>query len=130
MDYEKERMEAIRAGEDALFSLKEARRHISSAKGFGLWDIFGGGTFVSLMKHYKIDNAKGAIEKAKYDLHRFSRELRDIQMDIDLDIGSFLTLFDLMDNFFADLMVQSRLSNAARRIDEAIAAVEDCLNRI
>ncbi len=130
MDYLKEKQEAIEAGEMALRSLREARDHISSAKGFGLWDIFGGGGLVSLAKHYKIGRAKDAIERAKYDLQAFSRELRDVQMDIDINIGDFLTIFDLMDSFFADLMVQSRLSDAARRIDEAIRGVEECLQRL
>ncbi|MBO4393290.1 MAG: hypothetical protein J5800_03000 [Spirochaetales bacterium] len=130
MDYNKEKQEAIEAGERALRSLREARNHISSAKGFGLWDIFGGGSLVSLAKHYKVGRAKDAIQQAKYDLQAFSRELRDVEMNLDINIGDFLTIFDLMDNFFADIMVQSRLSDAARRIDEAIRNVEDCLQRL
>ena len=130
MDYNKEKQEAIEAGERALRSLREARNHISSAKGFGLWDIFGGGSLVSLAKHYKVGRAKDAIQQAKYDLQAFSRELRDVEMNLDINIGDFLTIFDLMDNFFADIMVQSRLSDAARRIDEAIKTVEDCLQRL
>ena len=130
MDNNKEKQEAIEAGERALRSLREARNHISSAKGFGLWDIFGGGSLVSLAKHYKVGRAKDAIQQAKYDLQAFSRELRDVEMNLDINIGDFLTIFDLMDNFFADIMVQSRLSDAARRIDEAIRNVEDCLQRL
>ena len=130
MDYLKEKQEAIEAGEMALRSLKEARDHISTAKGFGLWDIFGGGGLVSLAKHYKISRAKEALERAKNDLRNFSRELRDVEMDLTINIGDFLTIFDLMDNFFADIMVQSRLSDAGRRIDEAIRNVEECLQKL
>ncbi|MBP5163366.1 MAG: hypothetical protein ILP16_10390 [Spirochaetales bacterium] len=130
MDYLKEKQEAIEAGQRALSSLREAREHISTAKGFGLWDLFGGGGFVSLAKHYKIGRAKDAIERAKYDLQVFSRELRDVEMNLDINIGDFLTIFDLMDNFFADIMVQSRLSDASRRIDEAIRSVEQCLQTL
>lgn len=130
MDYYKEREEAIEAGERALRSLKEARSHISGAKGFGIWDILGGGSFVSLAKHYKISRAKDAIYRARTDLQSFSRELRDIQMDLDINIGDFLTIFDLMDNFFADILVQSRLSDAGRRLDDAIYKVEECLRSL
>jgi len=126
----KEREEAIEAGERALFSLREARDQISGAKGFGLWDLFGGGTLVSFAKHYKIGRARDALDRARYDLQAFSRELRDVAMDLEINIGDFLTIFDLMDNFFADLMVQSRLSDAGRRIDEAIYKVEECLRRL
>ena len=130
MDFIREKQEAIEAGERALHSLREARNQISGAKGFGLWDIFGGGMFVSLAKHYKIDRARDAINRARYDLQTFSRELRDVEMNLDIDIGNFLTIFDLMDSFFADIMVQSRLSDAARRINEAIYKVEDCLSQL
>ncbi len=130
MDYIKEKEEAIEAGQMALRSLREARDHISGAKGLGIWDLLGGGTFVSLAKHYKVSKARDAIERAKDDLHAFSRELRDIEMDIDINIGDFLTIFDLMDSFFADILVQSRLSDAARRLDEAIFKVEECLDRL
>ena len=130
MDFIREKQEAIEAGERALHSLREARNQISGAKGFGLWDIFGGGMFVSLAKHYKIDRARDAINRARYDLQTFSRELRDVEMNLDINIGNFLTIFDLMDSFFADIMVQSRLSDAARRIDEAIYKVEDCLSQL
>ena len=83
-----------------------------------------------MFKHIKIDRARQAIDRARYDLQRFSRELQDLRMDIDIDIGGFLTAFDLMDSFFADIIVQSRISDAARRIDDAIYEVEDCLRRL
>ena len=130
MDYDKERQEAVEAGERALQSLKEARSHISGAKGFGVWDSLGGGTFVSLAKHYKISRARDAIYRARSDLQNFSRELRDVQMNLDINIGDFLTIFDLMDNFFADILVQSRLSDAGRRLDDAIYKVEECLRSL
>lgn len=130
MDYDREREEAITAGERALISLKEARSHISGAKGFGIWDLLGGGSFVSLAKHYKISRAKDAVYRAKLDLQNFCRELRDVQMNLDINIGDFLTIFDLMDSFFADILVQSRLSDAGRRLDDAIFRVEECLRSL
>ncbi|MBO4388585.1 MAG: hypothetical protein J5785_04010 [Spirochaetales bacterium] len=130
MDYLKEKQEAIEAGERALDSLREARRQISGAKGFGIWDIFGGGSLVSIAKHFKISNARRALDCARNDLRSFSKELRDVSMNIDIEIGDFLTLFDIFDSFLADVIVQSRLSDAGRRIDEAISKVSDCLNRL
>lgn len=130
MDYDKEKQEARDAGYRALASLREARSYISSAKGFGIWDILGGGTLISAVKHLKIDKARRALDNARYDLQDFSRELKDIRMSTDIDIGDFLMIFDLMDSFFADIIVQSRLGDAGRRIDEAIRKVEDCLREL
>ena len=130
MDYIKEKQEAIEAGEQALRSLTEARDLLSTARSLGIWDILGGGSLVSLFKHYKVDKARSAIEDAKYDLRRFCRELEDVQMDLDINIGGFLTAFDLMDSFLADILVQSRIRDASQKIDDAIMKVRDCLDRL
>lgn len=130
MDYLKEKQEAIDAGKRALRSLKEARSQISGAKGLGIWDLLGGGTFVSIAKHFKINNAKNALSEARYNLQIFNRELRDLSMDLDIGIGDFLTVFDIMDSFFADVLVQVRLGDAAQKIDEAIFKVEAVLAKI
>lgn len=130
MDYEKERQEAIIAGERALDSLYEAQNQLRKARNWGIYDILGGGFISSLIKHSKIDNARTCIERAKYDLQCFNRELRDVSYDISVDVGDFLTFFDLMDGFFADLLVQSRISDASRRIEDAIYRVQDILDHL
>lgn len=130
MDYEKERREAIYAGERALDSLYEAQNQLRKARNWGIYDIIGGGFLSSLIKHSKIYNARTCIEKAKYDLQRFSDELRDVSYNLDVDIGSFLTFFDLMDSFLADVLVQSKLADASHKIDEAIRKVHDILRRL
>ena len=130
MDYEKERQEAIIAGERALDSLYEAQNQLRKARNWGIYDIIGGGFISSLIKHSKIDNARVCIERAKYDLQCFNRELRDVSYEISVDVGEFLTFFDLMDSFFADLLVQSRISDASRRIGDAIYRVQDILDHL
>ena len=130
MDYEKERQEAIIAGERALDSLYEAQNQLRKARNWGIYDILGGGFISSLIKHSKIDNARICIERAKYDLQCFNRELRDVSYDLNVDVGDLLTFFDLMDSFFADLLVQSRIADASRRIEDAIWRVQDILNHL
>ena len=130
MDYEKERQEAIIAGERALDSLYEAQNQLRRARNWGIYDILGGCFISSLIKHSKIDNARTCIERAKYDLQCFNRELRDVSYEISVDVGEFLTFFDLMDSFFADLLVQSRISDASRRIEDAIYRVQDILDHL
>lgn len=127
MDYYREKHEAYNAGQKALYSLKEAQREISGAKGFGLWDLLGGGSFVSLAKHFKINRAKDALNRARYDLLSFSKELQDISYNLDIDISDFLAVFDLFDSFIADVIVQSKLADASRKIDQAIGKVEDAM---
>ena len=130
MNYDIERQEAIVAGERALDSLIEAQNQLRKARNWGIYDILGGGFLSSMIKHSKIDNARSCIERAKYDLDVFNRELQDVSGSINVDIGGLLTFFDIMDNFFADLLVQSKISDASRQVEQAIYKVEDILRRL
>lgn len=130
MNYDIERQEAIVAGERALDSLIEAQNQLRKARNWGIYDILGGGFLSSMIKHSKIDNARSCIERAKYDLDVFNRELQDVSGSINVGIGGLLTFFDVMDNFFADLLVQSKISDASRQVEQAIYKVEDILRRL
>ena len=56
-DIEKEKREAIEAGQRALSSLRTAEENLNSAKNWGLVDMFGGGFFSTMLKHSKMDQA-------------------------------------------------------------------------
>ena len=49
-DIEKEKREAIEAGQQALSSLRTAEENLNSAKNWGLVDMFGGGFFSTMLK--------------------------------------------------------------------------------
>ena len=68
MMLDRERQEAIDAGERALDSLYGARRELASAGNWGLVDLFGGGLFSTFAKHSKMDDAQRYMEQAKRDL--------------------------------------------------------------
>ena len=122
--------QARQAGIRAHNSLRQAQRKLSSARGWGIFDLLGGGTVASLIKHYKLNDAQADMERARDDLAAFSRELRDVDMP-GVDVGPFLTFADVFfDSFLADLMVQSRISDARIQIDRACARVEDILRRL
>lgn len=93
-DIEKEKREAIEAGQRALSSLRTAKENLNSAKNWGLVDMFGGGFFSTMLKHSKMDQARQNMEQAKYDLRNFSRELNDVNAACNLNIntGDFLSL--------------------------------------
>ncbi len=126
-DYNKERQEAIDAGNKALSSLYSARKHLDSAKNWGIMDMIGGGLISTMIKRSKMDDAKSDMEQAKFDLMVFSNELRDVssQFDLDIDTDDFLSFADFFfDNFFVDMMVQEKINNARYQVDDAIARVE------
>lgn len=132
-DLEKEKREAIAAGNRALHSLRAAQENLSSAKNWGIWDMFGGGFLSTALKQSKMEDAKRNMEQAKYDLRNFSRELRDVSMSYDLNIetGDFLSFADLFfDGFIVDWMVQERINKAGGQVEEAIRRVEGILREL
>ena len=132
-DFEKERNEAIDAGERALSSLRAARGELQSAGNWGLLDLFGGGMISGLVKHSKMGNAQKYMEEAKFNLQIFSRELQDVNMthNLNLNVGDFLTFADFfLDGLVADWLVQDRINEARNQVEDAIQQVEDIVRRL
>ena len=129
----REMKEAMDAGERALSSLRNAQGKLNSASNWGLFDMFGGGLFSTIMKRSKMDDAQQLMEAAKSDLKRFQRELKDVNIPLDLrmEVGSFLSFADFFfDGFVADYLVQSKISEAKEQVSDAIIRVEQILNEL
>lgn len=136
-DQLREIREAQDACEAALGSLTEAQRKVDSARSWGTYDTwFGGGLFSSLIKHDRIDEAETYMRDVDAALERLRRELADVHMD-GAAVGGVgvtdltRTLDVWFDNFFSDLAVQSRLTDADHRLDaigEALVAVRRALD--
>ena len=96
--------EAVQAGERVLQTLYAARDKLGSARNWGIFDMLGGGFISDFVKHSKMNDAAALMEQAKSDIQRFQRELRDVQVSLDLrmEIGSFLwSLVDKEDYLLA-----------------------------
>ena len=134
MAYEKERkeiMEALRAGDEALYYLEGAQEFLNSAGNWGVADILGGGLFISMMKRNKMRQAQTEIDKARRALAVFRRELSDVdrELNLDLDVDGFLGFADaFFDNFMIDIIVQDKISRAKRQIDNIIEQVNDIID--
>lgn len=132
-DDRKERREAIEAGERALESLRDAQNDLNSARLWGLFDMFGGGFFSTMIKRSRMDNARNHMEQAKRDLRRFSKEVHDVDMmcDLDFDCSGFLHFADyFFDGFLADFLVQGKINQAREQIEDAIDQVEYVMGQL
>jgi hypothetical protein len=132
-DTEKEKREAVDAGYRALQSLRSAQVELNSAKNWGMVDLLGGGLISGLVKHSKMDNAQRYMEQAKYDLSNFSRELNDVNMacNLNIDVGDFLSFADFFfDGFVADWLVQDRINEARRQVENAIRRVQEIIRQL
>lgn len=131
MAYEKEKkeiMEAMAAGDDAIYYLEGAMEKLNSAGNWGIADILGGGMIISAVKRSRMREAQREMEKAKQAMMRFSREVADVDrsMNTDLDLDGFMGFADFFfDSFFIDMMVQSKINDAKRQIQAALEQVEE-----
>ena len=126
-DIIREKREAIEAGERALRSLRQAKSDLNSARGWGIYDLLGGGMISTLIKHSRMNNAEKNISDAKWELQRFARELDDVEdvTGVDFGIGDLATFADFFfDGMLADFYVQTKINNARAQVDEAIRRVE------
>lgn len=119
--------EARAAGQDTLNSLYQAQELLSSAKGWGLFDMLGGGFVSSMIKHSKLNDANAKMEQAKSQIQIFQKELRDVNVpaDFNVNVSDFLVFADFFfDGIIADWMVQSKISEAKNQVDDAIARIQ------
>ena len=129
----KEISEAIVAGERALNSLYAAQDKLKSARGWGMIDLFGGGLFTDMIKHSKMDAASRCMEDAKRHLKAFQRELKDVNLSLDLrmEVGGFLSFADFFfDGLVADYLVQSKIASAREQVEDAIIMVKNILTAL
>lgn len=104
--------QAIQAGKSVQDELEKAIAHLNSAKGWGTWDMLGGGLMSTAIKHSRIDDARHAIHRLQQYLREFRNELGDINNNalIQLNIDEFTSFGDyFFDGLIFDWVVQSKI---------------------
>ena len=126
-DAKREINEAVVAGERALKSLRAAKSKLDSARAWGIYDMLGGGFLSSVMKHGQIGKANEWMEQANADLRHFAKELQDVPGEyLHIQTGDLISMLDVFcDNFFSDIMIQSRINDARSRLDQVINRVQE-----
>lgn len=115
----RELAEADIAGTRALAALDEALEHLEAAGAWGTWDMLGGGSLASLIKHGKLDDGSRAVERARALLQRLEAELSDVQNALDAEVELDLTIevADVVyDGLFVDWLVHSRIQQSHSRL--------------
>ena len=123
----KELLEAIQAGQTAVSSLRDVNAELSSAAGWGTWDLLGGNLISTIAKHSKIDEAKRKGQYAQLQLERFQEELADagVRLNVALEINGFSKFADFFfDGLIADWIVQSKIQNASTVCSSTITSVQ------
>ena len=131
--FKKEIQEAITAADRALYSLEQARKALGSARGWGLYDMFAGGFFSTMFKHGSMNKAEGYLKDAQTALREFNRELDDVDEMIDFSYNrtDLLTFADYFaDGFLVDFLMQGRIKEAVRNVDDTIRKVTVIRNEL
>ena len=129
----KEIEEAINAATEALNNLDDAAKALGTASTWGLVDLFGGGSITTFLKRERMHEASKKIDAAKRSMNKLSRELRDVDtyVDIDIEMGDFLGFADyFFDGMLADWMVQSKIGKAREQVRRAQEQVWDVRNAL
>jgi hypothetical protein len=131
----KEISEAVSAGKDVISGLDLVIESLEEAKGWGTFDLVGGGLISSAIKHSKIDDARGLVYGVQTKMSQFERELADVKnnIDIEINIGGFESFADFfLDGLIIDWIVQSKIvesleksRRAKKRIAKAVTELEE-----
>ena len=125
--------EAVQAGNNALDSVSCIQNSLSSAEGWGTWDLVGGGLFSDLAKHSHLDEAQDQLTQLQVDLRRFRTELVDVNVsaDFQIRIDGFLRFADyFFDGLFADWAVLDRIHDAQQQVDDVGAQIQQVLEEL
>lgn len=125
--------QAKRAGQRALESLYDVQESLGSARNWGIFDLLGGGFLTDMMKHSKIKDAAFQMENARERLLDFQRELKDVNLPLELrmEVGGFLSFADFFfDGLITDYLVQFRIGEAREQVEDAIYQVKHLLERL
>ena len=107
----------------ALDLLEQARKSISGANAWGIWDILGGGMISSYLKHSSVKDAKRYAEEADQILSSIDWTLLETKAP-NISIDNTLAFLDLFfDDFGIDIFVQTRIMEARKELDQAISTL-------
>ena len=129
----RELQEASAAGEEVFSSLDVADDKLDEAEGLGTWDMVGGGIFVTMMKHDKLNEARNYVDQAQQAMSRFRTELADVDLisSARVSIGEFATFADyFFDGLFTDLMVQDQIKQSRDSVVRAGLEVKSVLRQL
>lgn len=94
---------------------------LRSAKGWGFFDLLGGGSITSFIKHNKINKAEKHFRELLRKLQALKSELEDFNIFVDPNfntsqLNQFLDIF--MDNIFSDILTQSKINDSIRKVED------------
>lgn len=129
----RELREAISAGGMAWDTVESVLSSLSSAQGWGTWDMLGGGLIADMAKHSRLDEAQWKIEQLQVQLRRFHTELADVTIyaDVQVNLDGFLRFADyFFDGLFVDWAVMDKINRSQEQVWHTRGQIETILDRL
>jgi len=130
----KEIQEALYVSDEVIDKLVEIEKELSSASGWGTWDMLGGGMISSIAKHSHLDSAQRKVENLESSLYQLKNELADVQR-VDqigvVNMDGFIRFADyFFDGFFVDWMVLSKIEKSSNQVKEVRRQIEVIIDEL
>ena len=125
--------EAIEAGRDAQMRLHRIQETLRSAKGWGIYDLLGGGLISGMMKRIRMEKAQQQIDELRGSLERFNSELKDVQVQCSAsaELSEWLNITDLVfEDPLSDWLSLSKIKDAKAEIDRTAEEVTALLAKL
>lgn len=118
---EQELEEAITAGTTALRTANDVVNSLKNAESLGLFDVLGGGFLTDYAKHETLDEAQKNVEELQIALQKFNKELSDVKIRSQMQVGmdQLLKFADIFfDNLLTDLTVLENIKQSRKQVDQ------------
>ena len=130
---EKEINEALAAGSRCLYASNSVIENLKKASDWGTWDVIGGGTMSTLIKHDYMHKAQSSVSVLQTELRYFRSELADVKIYSNLYVQTdTLTQFAdfFFDNIFIDLSVQDRIKSSLRSVTDTKSQIQNAVGKL
>ena len=129
----KELDEAISAGRTAEYIAEDILQSLSSAEGWGTWDMIGGGLITDLTKHSHLDDAQEQVGRLQRALSKFKTELADVEIiaDMKVNVDGFLRFADVFfDGLFSAWSVMNQIKDAQGQVKDVKNQISSLLYKL
>lgn len=100
--------------------LSEARNLLDDAHGMSQWDMFGGGTMVSMQKRNLLERAESSIQQVRMLQQQLSQVAPHLPSLGQLNIASGSIWGDVIfDNIFSDMEMHDKIKDSEAQVDKA-----------
>ena len=130
---EKEIREAMAAGNRCLYAANNVIDNLKKASDWGTWDVIGGGTMSTLIKHDYMSKAQSSVSALQSELRYFKSELADVKIYSNMNVStdSFTKFADFFfDNIFIDLSVQDRIRSSLNSVSGTKNQIQSALSKL